>query len=173
MTETAGSDPHEPAGDPHDLRRFVAAQDAGAVYESALAELRAGRKRGHWIWFVFPQLIGLGHSATSRHFAIASLSEARAYLLHPVLGPRLGASTEALLAHPSVPASQLLGGIDALKLRSSMTLFARADPAQELFTRVLEVFFGGQPDPATERLLDAGLCARDRRSPPRPTTCPR
>ncbi len=149
MTEVA-------AGDPHDLGRFVAAQDAGAVHESALAELRAGGKRGHWIWFVFPQLSGLGHSATSRHFAIASLPEARAYLLHPVLGPRLRASAEALLVHQSMPARQLLGDVDALKLRSSMTLFARADPTEALFTRVLEVFFDGEPDPVTERLLDRG-----------------
>lgn len=142
------------ASDPYDLARFVAAQDAAAVYEQALAELHAGRKRGHWMWFVFPQLAGLGHSATSRHFAIASLDQARAYLQHPLLGARLRASAEALLGHPESSASELLGTVDALKLRSSMTLFARADPAEAAFGRVLDAFFDGEPDPITARLLE-------------------
>src|SRR6201996_4086916 len=116
-------------GDPFDLQRFVDAQEGGGAYSDALAELRDGRKRGHWIWFVFPQIAGLGQSPTSRLYAIGSLPEARAYLAHPLLGPRLQESTAALLAlDPSLSAERILGGIDAMKLRSSMTLFARADP---------------------------------------------
>jgi uncharacterized protein (DUF1810 family) len=142
------------ASDPHDLARFVAAQDEGGTYDRALAELRAGRKTSHWMWFVFPQLAGLGRSPTARHFAIASLEEARAYLAHPVLGPRLLESAQALAELPGdASPDAVLGGIDALKLRSSMTLFARAAPGEPVFTRVLERYFGGVPDAATERLL--------------------
>ncbi|MDO8188449.1 DUF1810 domain-containing protein [Conexibacter sp. JD483] len=137
-----------------DLQRFVDAQEAGGVYERALAELRAGRKTSHWMWFVFPQLAGLGRSEMAQRYAIGSLEEARAYLLHPLLGPRLRECCAALLSGAGAAGSeQVLGAIDALKLRSSMTLFARADPAEELFARLLERFNGGLPDPATVALL--------------------
>ncbi len=116
--------------DAYDLERFVAAQDAGGTYETALAELRRGRKTSHWIWFVFPQIAGLGSSPTSRRYAISGLDEARAYLRHPVLGPRLDEAARTLLAHPGTDAAQILGALDAQKLRSSMTLFHRADPAE-------------------------------------------
>jgi uncharacterized protein (DUF1810 family) len=114
------------AGDPA-LERFVRAQDADGVYQRALAELRAGRKRSHWMWFVFPQLAGLGHSQMAQRYAIASLAEAKRYLAHPVLGPRLRECAQALLdLHGAPSAAEILGEIDALKLRSSMTLFSRA-----------------------------------------------
>jgi uncharacterized protein (DUF1810 family) len=134
--------------DPYDLSRFTAAQDAGHTYQQAIAELRRGRKTGHWMWFVFPQIAGLGHSPTAQRYAISSLDEARAYLAHPVLGPRLVESASALLELGTDDAVAVLGGIDAVKLRSSMTLFARAggDP---VFTEVLETFFGGEEDAAT------------------------
>ena len=135
------------------LARFVEAQDAGGTYERALRELRAGRKTSHWMWFVFPQLAGLGRSATAQAYAIASLDEARAYLAHPVLGPRLRTCTAAVLEHADRGAEQVLGGIDALKLRSSMTLFARADPGEGAFTQVLDAFYGGQADAQTDALL--------------------
>ncbi|TFL19860.1 DUF1810 domain-containing protein [Jannaschia formosa] len=133
-----------------DLSRFHDAQ--ADTYATALAELRAGRKRSHWMWFVFPQVAGLGRSPTARHYAIADLAEARAFLADPVLGPRLEQAARALLAH-APPAEAILGGIDAMKLRSSMTLFreAGADFAQP----VLDRFFGGDPDPATLDLLGA------------------
>lgn len=139
--------------DVYDLERFVAAQNAGGTYETALAELRRGRKTGHWIWFVFPQIAGLGNSPTSRRYAISGLDEARAYLRHPVLGPRLDEAARTLLAHPGTDAAQILGALDAQKLRSSMTLFHRADPAEQLFGQVLAQYFGGGEDPATDRLL--------------------
>ncbi|HEX8752851.1 MAG TPA: DUF1810 domain-containing protein [Solirubrobacterales bacterium] len=139
--------------DPHDLQRFLDAQDAGGTYERALAELRAGRKTSHWMWFVFPQVAGLGQSAMSRRYAIASPAEARAYLEHPVLGPRLVESARALLAHGELSAEEILGGIDAVKLRSSMTLFAAASPEEPVFAEVLDRFYDGRRDPATERLL--------------------
>jgi uncharacterized protein (DUF1810 family) len=131
-----------------DLSRFVDAQ-AGGVYEQALAELRAGRKRGHWIWFVFPQVAGLGSSETSRYYAISGLEEARDYLADPVLGPRLVESAQALLDLPGRDAIAVLGPVDAQKLRSSMTLFAVADDDAVVFTRVLEKFFGGATDEFT------------------------
>src|SRR5215207_4529996 len=128
------------------LDRFVAAQDG--VYAGALAELRAGRKRGHWIWFVFPQLAGLGRSSTAQHYAIADLAEARAYLAHSMLGPRLVECARALADLPGHDPVAVLGSVDALKLRSSMTLFAAAggDP---VFQEVLDRYYGGEPDPAT------------------------
>jgi uncharacterized protein (DUF1810 family) len=139
--------------DRFDLRRFVVAQDQGGTYAAALAELRAGRKTSHWMWFVFPQIAGLGQSPISRRFAISSMDEARAYLADPVLGPRLTESARTLTELPTGSAEEVFGGIDALKLRSSMTLFARADPGEPVFARVLEQYFGGQADDATERLL--------------------
>lgn len=138
--------------DPFHLRRFVDAQEDVAIYARALAELRAGRKQGHWIWFVFPQIAGLGSSPMSQAYAIRSLAEARAYLDHPLLGPRLRESTEALLAADPAPSAEaILGGIDAIKVRSSMTLFARAAPEEPLFTAILDRFYGGEADPETER----------------------
>ena len=138
--------------DPFDLERFVQAQ-AGS-YDAALAELRAGRKRSHWMWFVFPQIAGLGLSDMSRRYAIASLAEARAFLAHDVLGPRLWKCVEAVLSHQGDSAVSIMGTIDATKLRSSLTLFARAADDPDIFDRCLAAFFGGQPDPATlARLL--------------------
>ena len=137
--------------DDFDLERFVAAQDG--VYDGALAELRAGRKTGHWIWFVFPQVAGLGRSGMSRIYAIGSLAEARAYLAHRVLGPRLRESVAALLATHGRSADEMLGSIDAVKLRSSMTLFLRADPDEPAFRAVLDRFYDGRPDAATDAIL--------------------
>lgn len=141
------------AGDSDDLERFVAAQDAGGTYRQALDELGRGRKTSHWMWFVFPQIAGLGQSSMSTRYAIASLDQARAYLAHPVLGPRLLACTKALTEQTGRSAEQILGGIDALKLKSSMTLFHRADPAQPLFRQVIDQYFDGAPDAATDRRL--------------------
>jgi uncharacterized protein (DUF1810 family) len=139
--------------DPYDLQRFVAAQDDRGTYEAAVAELRSGRKLSHWMWFVFPQIAGLGRSATSRRYAISSLAEARAYLAHPVLGPRLIECADILSELHESSAETIFGGIDAMKLRSSMTLFAHADPANLIFRRVLDIYFAGVADDATERLL--------------------
>jgi len=140
--------------DPFHLQRFVDAQEDAAIYARALGELRAGRKQSHWIWFVFPQIAGLGSSPMSRAYAIRSLEEARAYLDHPLLGPRLRESTEALLeAEPGASAEAILGGIDAIKVRSSMTLFHRAAPEERLFEDVLDRFYGGEGDPETERRI--------------------
>ena len=135
-----------------DLSRFVTAQDAGGTYPRALAELRAGRKTSHWMWFVFPQLAGLGRSATARQYAVSSLDEARAYLDHPVLGERLRECAR-VVTETADPPDAVFGGIDALKLRSSMTLFARAAPAESVFADVLDRHYGGEPDDATDRLL--------------------
>jgi uncharacterized protein (DUF1810 family) len=134
--------------DPHDLQRFVTAQDSGGTYELALAELRAGRKTSHWMWFVYPQRAGLGQSEMSRRYAIGSPEEARAYLDHPVLGPRLVECSRALLEHEGRSAREILGEIDAVKLRSSMTLFSRAASGQQVFQRVLDSYYDGEPDPA-------------------------
>lgn len=140
--------------DRFNLRRFVEAQDDAAIYARALTELRAGRKQSHWIWFVFPQIAGLGSSPMSHAYAIRSIDEARAYLTHPTLGPRLRESTEALLANPpSLTAEQILGAIDAIKVRSSMTLFTTADPSEPLFSKALARFYAADPDLATIRLL--------------------
>jgi uncharacterized protein (DUF1810 family) len=140
--------------DPYDLSRFTAAQDAGHTYQQAIAELRRGRKTGHWMWFVFPQIAGLGHSPTAQRYAISSLDEARAYLAHPVLGPRLEECAGAIAGiGGGHTAEQVLGPVDAMKLRSSMTLFQRADPARLVFGEVLRLFFGGLADPATEQRL--------------------
>src|SRR6201993_634326 len=114
--------------DPYDLQRFVAAQDAGGTYRHALAELRRGRKTSHWMWFVFPQIAGLGHSAMAQRYAIGSLAEAQAYLAHPVLGPRLRERTEILIALRQTDAQAIFGDIDAVKFRSSMTLFDAVEP---------------------------------------------
>jgi uncharacterized protein (DUF1810 family) len=142
--------------DHYDLERFVQAQDQGGTYGQALAELQLGRKKGHWMWFIFPQIAGLGSSPTSVRYAISSLEEAQAYLLHDVLGPRLLESPAAHDTHPGRPAVDILGGIDARKLHSSMTLFLRAAPGETIFKTVLADYFDGQPDPATDSLLAAG-----------------
>jgi uncharacterized protein (DUF1810 family) len=146
-----------------DLDRFQRAQDEGGTYEHALAELRSGRKRSHWMWFVFPQIAGLGHSATSRRYAISSLEEAAAYLRHPVLGPRLVQAARALAELDGHDAETVLGPIDAVKLRSSMTLFARADPGETVFGEVLAAYFDGRPDSSTEALLAPHTTTSDSR----------
>ena len=135
-----------------DLDRFVDAQ--GSAFEVAVDELRRGRKVGHWIWFVFPQLAGLGRSATSRRYAITSLAEARAYLAHPLLGARLRQCAEVLLAAPpGHSATDIFGELDAMKVRSSMTLFHRAAPEEPVFRHVLDRFYGGRLDTRTDELL--------------------
>jgi uncharacterized protein (DUF1810 family) len=134
-----------------DLDRFLSAQRG--VYDGVLNELRRGRKTGHWIWFVFPQLVGLGRSEMSRYYGIASLDEARAYLADPVLGARLRECAGLLLATDARTADEILGGVDAMKVRSSMTLFLRAAPDEPLFSRVLDRFYAGVADEATDRLL--------------------
>jgi len=139
--------------DGFDLERFVLAQDEGRAYEAALAELHRGRKSSHWMWFVFPQLAGLGRSEMSRRYAISSVAEASAYLSHPVLGPRLLECATAVASSPATTAVELFGPIDAVKLRSSMTLFRRAAPDDRVFSQVLERYFGGQADRVTEELL--------------------
>jgi uncharacterized protein (DUF1810 family) len=141
------------ATDPYDLARFVLAQNQDGIYDAAVAELLAGRKSGHWMWFVFPQITGLGHSAMSRRYAIASLAEAQAYLGHPLLGPRLIECARILTELPGSSAPTVFGAVDAQKLQSSMTLFHRADPDQPEFPAVLDKYFAGEPDPATERRL--------------------
>jgi uncharacterized protein (DUF1810 family) len=139
--------------DPYDLGRFVAAQDAGGTYGHATAELRRGRKTSHWIWFVFPQIAGLGWSPTSQRYAISSLDEARGYLAHPVLGPRLIECAGIVAATQGRTAEQIFGETDAMKLRSSVTLFLRAAPGEPVFAQVLSQYFDGAPDPATDRLI--------------------
>jgi uncharacterized protein (DUF1810 family) len=132
----------------HELERFVSAQEG--VIDSVREELRAGRKRSHWMWFVFPQLEGLGTSAMARHYGIASLEEARAYLAHPVLGPRLRECCALMLAVPQRSAHEILGSPDDLKFRSCLTLFTLAAPDEPLFRDCLDRFYGGQLDPRTE-----------------------
>ncbi|HEY0373688.1 MAG TPA: DUF1810 domain-containing protein [Amnibacterium sp.] len=139
--------------DAFDLERFVTAQDEAGTFDTALAELTAGRKTTHWMWFVLPQVAGLGSSPTARRYAIRSLDEARAYLAHPVLGPRLLETARILASGPAPDAEALLGPIDARKLRSSMTLFARAAPGEPAFAAVLDRYFGGAADPATDERL--------------------
>lgn len=133
--------------DSHDLKRFVDAQQP--IYDRALAELRAGHKQSHWMWFVFPQIAGLGRSAMAQRYAIADLDEAKAYLQHPLLGPRLEQCAQALLQHSDRTALQMLGSPDDLKLHSSMTLFAAAAPERAIFQRVLDAFYGGEADRQT------------------------
>ena len=138
-------------GDPHDLHRFVQAQEDD--YARALAEIRSGRKRSHWMWYVFPQLDGLGHSPTARRYAIKSLAEAKAYLAHPVLGPRLTEIAEAALGVEGRTASEIFGYPDDLKLRSCATLFACVSPPGSVFERLLGKYSQGERDAATLRLL--------------------
>jgi uncharacterized protein (DUF1810 family) len=134
--------------DPDSLDRFVDAQSDS--YDTALAEIRRGSKRSHWMWFIFPQIAGLGHSAMAQRFAIADLGEAKAYLAHPILGERLREITGALQDLPETSAERVFGGIDAMKLRSSLTLFARADMDRKgLFQQALDRWFAGAEDGAT------------------------
>lgn len=140
------SSPNPPA-DPFELERFVDAQRP--IYDAVVGELHAGRKRGHWMWFIFPQLAGLGHSAMAERFAISSLDEAIAYLAHPVLGPRLRECAALVAGIEGRPISEVFGEPDDRKLRSSMTLFARAAPDEPIFTQCLRRHFGGEPDPQT------------------------
>ena len=136
--------------DPYNLERFVSAQNDGGTYERAVEELRRGQKTSHWMWFVFPQIAGLGQSSTSRFFAISSLDEARAYLGHQVLGPRLLEVARIVAETDGRTAEQIFGSIDAQKLRSSMTLFQRAEPNEPVFAKVLERYFDGVADAATD-----------------------
>ncbi|APX84009.1 MULTISPECIES: DUF1810 domain-containing protein [Methylorubrum] len=137
--------------DAFDLNRFVEAQDG--LYADALAEMRNGRKQSHWMWFIFPQIAGLGSSAMARRYAIRSLAEAQAYLAHPLLGERLRTCTRAANAWEGRSAHALFGAPDDVKFRSSMTLFAQADPDDPDFARALSIYFEGRPDPLTlERL---------------------
>ncbi|MBK5961305.1 calpastatin [Rhodoplanes elegans] len=137
--------------DPYDLARFVAAQ--AAVFDTALAELTAGRKRSHWMWFVFPQHRGLGRSPTAQLYGIGSLAEARAYMAHPLLGPRLVAATQAVLGAAAPSLHAIFGSPDDLKFRSSMTLFERAAPDEPVFARALARWCGGERDPLTLALI--------------------
>lgn len=135
------------------LERFVAAQ--APVYAQVVAELEAGRKTSHWMWFIFPQLRGLGRSPTALHFGIEDLGEAKAYLRHPVLGPRLVECSRLVLAVEGRSATAIFGSPDDLKLRSAMTLFGRATAEEAVFAAVLETYYDGQEDPATLALLGA------------------
>lgn len=137
--------------DPYDLNRFVQAQ--AGIYEHALAELRAGRKRSHWMWYVFPQIAGLGFSATSQRYAIQGVAEAEAYLQHPVLGPRLVECVETLLQLDGLSAHEIFGSPDDMKLRSCATLFAHISSAGSIFERLLDKYYQGEHDEKTLRLL--------------------
>jgi uncharacterized protein (DUF1810 family) len=141
--------------DPYRLERFTQAQDQRGTYQRAVAELRAGRKASHWMWFIFPQIAGLGFSAMSREFAISSLAEARAYLRHPVLGPRLIECAAIVAGTGEKSAAEIFGSVDAMKLRSSMTLFMAAAQEEPVFRDVLDKYFGGAPDEATAEKLVA------------------
>jgi uncharacterized protein (DUF1810 family) len=136
---------------PYELERFVAEQEP--VYSDVLGELRRGRKSGHWIWFIFPQVAGLGHSVMSQRFAISSLDEAREYLAHPVLGVRLRKCAEIVLTIRGRSATEIFGSVDAMKLRSCMTLFLRAAPDEAVFQQVLDRYYGGLADETTDARL--------------------
>ena len=140
-----------------DLERFVRAQDDGGVYDAAVAELRRGRKTGHWMWFVFPQIAGLGFSVMSRRYALPSLDVAAAYLRHPVLGPRLLECAGIVAGIPDRSAEQIFGEVDAQKLCSCMTLFARTESGEVVFGLLLERYFDGRSDSGTDALLRASL----------------
>ena len=141
--------------DPFDLDRFVRAQEGD--YQQALSEIISGRKRSHWIWFIFPQIDGLGSSSTSKLYSIKSSAEAKAYLDHPVLGPRLLECAEAVVAVDDRSATEIFGSPDDLKLRSCATLFAAASPQGSVFDRIVEKYFRGERDGKTLRLLDTGI----------------
>jgi uncharacterized protein (DUF1810 family) len=141
--------------DPHDLIRFVQAQTDD--YDQALSEMRAGRKRSHWMWYIFPQFDGLGHSPMSRRYAIKSLAEAKAYLDHPVLGPRLITIAEAALHNQGKTATQIFGSPDDMKLKSSATLFALVSPRGSVFHRLLDTYFQGEHDQMTVELANRSV----------------
>ena len=145
---------HFPVDDPHNLARFLDAQ--APVYERVLDELRAGRKRSHWIWFIFPQVAGLGQSEMSEWYAIASLDEAQAYLAHSVLGARLRECSESVLAVQDRSIHEIFGSPDDMKFRSCMTLFNRAVPAEQAFEQCLQKYFNDEEDSQTLRFLNAG-----------------
>ena len=139
--------------DSFELHRFVDTQDAGGAYASAVSELRDGRKLSHWMWFIFPQIAGLGRSPTAQRFAISGMPEAQAFRAHPVLGPRLVECARILANLPGTDAATILGPVDAQKLRSSMTLFARTAPQERVFQEVLDRYFGGESDSVTTSRL--------------------
>jgi uncharacterized protein (DUF1810 family) len=139
---------------PSGLDRFVRAQEKD--YAQALAELKAGRKRTHWVWYILPQLRELGHSPMAREYGITDRAEAAAYLAHPVLGPRLVACVHAILGHADRTAVEILGGVDAMKFRSCLTLFHAVAPSEACFANALQVFYEGKPDVETLRLLGSG-----------------
>jgi uncharacterized protein (DUF1810 family) len=137
--------------DPFDLDRFVTAQEP--VWDEVCLELQAGLKQSHWMWFIFPQLAGLGRSAMARHYGLSGLDEAKAYLAHPLLGERLRAACRTLLQHRSRQATEIFGAVDAMKLRSCLSLFLEASGGEEVFRECLDQFFGGAADPQTLRML--------------------
>ncbi len=137
--------------DPYNLQRFVAAQ--GPIFEQVLTELRNGQKASHWMWFIFPQIAGLGHSSIAQEFAISSLDEAKAYLQHPILGPRLRECTRLVTQVEGRSIEQILGYIDGLKFRSSMTLFAHATSDNQTFLEALRKYYAGEFDPLTLQRL--------------------
>jgi len=139
--------------DPYDLQRFVRAQEHD--YEEALSEIRSGRKRSHWMWYIFPQFDGLGVSPTSKQYAVKSLAEARAFLSHPLLGPRLRECAAAAVRIEGLSAADIFGFPDDMKLRSCATLFASVSPAGSVFHRLIDRFFAGEPDAETLRLIEA------------------
>jgi uncharacterized protein (DUF1810 family) len=149
MIKASGAVDH---GDPFDLDRFISAQEG--IYDSVLAELRRGQKRTHWMWFVFPQIDGLAHSATSKYYAIKSIEEARQYSNHPILGARLLECAEAVLAVEGRSVSEIFGYPDDLKLKSSMTLFAYVADPRSVFVRILDKYFQGERDVRTLDLLE-------------------
>ena len=149
MTPSDGETQQE--ADPYDLERFVRAQQHD--YARAVAELKGGRKRSHWMWYIFPQFRGLGFSSMSQRYAIGSIDEAKAFLRHPVLGPRLTECANALLAIADRSATDILGSPDDLKLRSSATLFAHVSPPASEFERLLQLYWQGEPDQSTLELL--------------------
>ena len=148
-----------------DLERFVTAQDDGNLYRRAVSELREGHKRTHWMWFVFPQLAGLGRSATSTRYALRSVEEARAYLTHPILGRRLLECASIVASPRGANAREIFGDLDAQKLHSCMTLFSLAAPHRSVFTHVVDRHFGGHFDPHTEALLATDAPLREPRGP--------
>lgn len=155
MDERGGADPGPRERDhpTFDLDRFVDAQGAPSAFDAVLGELRAGRKTGHWIWYVFPQIAGLGRSEMSAYFGVLSLAEARAYLAHPVLGARLRDCAQAVLDCGAPSAEAIFRPLDAMKLRSSITLFHRAAPDEPIFRLVLDRYYRGEPDATTDRIL--------------------
>ncbi len=153
--EMKSTSPEASAVDPYDLARFLEAQQGD--YQVALGELKAGEKRSHWMWYIFPQIDGLGFSSTAKFYAIKSVAEARAYLAHPVLGARLVDCARAVLGIEGKTASQILGTPDDLKLKSCATLFSRISPADSIFEDLLAKYYEGKPDAKTVQLMQSQL----------------